>query len=169
MQKVTLHYLRPPSGLEIYEQVLLLDRPEVKVTLLPRHTRPDVRVDGEVILAEGAPVLWFMFPGEWHDIGRFYRADGTVTGWYANILTPVVFTPELWETTDLFLDLWIPARGPLRVLDLQEFQQAVAEEWLDAETAERAREEMERLKHAHREGTWPPPIVRTFDLDRSAR
>lgn len=162
MERVCIHYFRPPSGLEIYEQVLLLDRPDVKVTLLPRYTRADVRVDGDVILEHGAPVLWFTFPGAWHDLGRFCRADGTVTGIYANILTPVVFAADQWETTDLFLDLWMPADGPLRVLDRAEFEHAVAEEWIDARTAARAREELRRLQRAHDDGSWPPAIVRSF-------
>ena len=165
MDSVAIHYYRPPSGLEIYEQVLLLDHPDVKVTLLPRYMQPDIVVDGEVILERGAPVLWFTFPGAWHDIGRFYRADGTVTGWYANILTPVVFTEKEWETTDLFLDLWMPVQGSPRVLDQDEFENAVSEEWIDVETAARAREELSRLRAAHREGSWPPDIVRTFPLD----
>lgn len=162
MKKVVIHYYRPPSGLEIYEQVLLLDEPDVKVTLLPRYQGPPVRVDGRTILEETAPVLWFTFPERWHDIGRFHRADGSVSGLYANILTPVVFEDDYWETTDLFLDLWMPPDGALRVLDEDELEHALAEEWLDHDTAARAREELAGLLRQHAEGGWPPKIVRTF-------
>ena len=51
-------------------------------------TRPTV-VNGRAVLEPGAPVVWFTFPGRHHDIGRFHTADGTFTGCYANILTPV--------------------------------------------------------------------------------
>lgn len=162
MKKIVIHYYRPPSGLEIYEQTLLLDEPDVKVTLLPRYAGPPVEVDGRAILEEAAPILWFTFPERWHDIGRFHRADGTVTGLYANILKPVVFKDDQWETTDLFLDLWMPANGDPRVLDEHEFEHALSEEWLDRETAARAREELARLLQLHAEGRWPPEIVHRF-------
>lgn len=169
MAEILIYYHRPPCGLEIYRQVLLRESPEVKVTLLARYTQPTVRVGEQILLEQGAPALWFTFPGAWHDIGRFHRADGTVTGLYANILTPVVFAPGRWETTDLFLDLWIPPGGPLQVLDEEEFARAVADGWLDLERAKRAREEVARLQEAYREGSWPPSIVRSFRFDPRAR
>lgn len=168
MKNIVIHYYRPPSGLEIYEQLLLLDEPDVKVSLLPRYLGPPVRVDGQAILEATAPILWFTFPELWHDIGRFHRADGTVTGLYANILRPVVFREDHWETTDLFLDLWLPADGAPRVLDEDEFERAITEEWLDPETAARAREELARLLRLHAGGCWPPEIVRSFHFQPDA-
>lgn len=165
MKRVAIHYHRPPSGLEIYEQWLLHDAPDVKVTLLPEYRGRTVRVSGRAILDVGAPVLWFTFPERWHDIGRFHRADGTVTGLYANILTPVLFENDHWSTTDLFLDLWIPEEGPPHVLDEDELLTALAEDWIDAKTAARAREELDRLRADHARGAWPPDIVRTFRFD----
>ena len=35
-------------------------------------------------------MVWTTYRGDvWHDVGRFHLADGTFTGYYANILTPV--------------------------------------------------------------------------------
>lgn len=163
--KVRIHYHRLPDRDEVYEQLLVLDAPEVKVTYLPRYTAGALRVGDETILEEGAPILWFTFPDSWHDIGRFHRADGTFTGLYANVITPVAFEPDRWETTDLLLDLWLPRAGTPRVLDEEEFEHALAEGWLDPETAARARDELLSLEEAYRAGSWPPAIVRTFDLD----
>jgi predicted RNA-binding protein associated with RNAse of E/G family len=43
------------------------------------------------------------------------------TGYYANILTPVRFhSPLDWETTDLFLDVWLDADGSATLLDEDE-------------------------------------------------
>ncbi len=166
MSRVRIHYHRPPAGLEVYEQILLHDGPDVKVTLMPSYPQPTVRIGAQILLEEGAPALWFTFPGAWHDIGRFHRADGTVTGLYANILTPVEFRPEGWETIDLFLDLWLPEQGEPLVLDREEFERSVTEGWIDREAAARAREEIERLQASYRRGAWPPKIVRTFPFER---
>ena len=71
-------------------------------------------------------VIWFTFPDTWHDIGRFHKADGEVTGLYANILTPPHFEDRFtWHTTDLYLHLWIPAgRRAIEVLDRDQFEDA---------------------------------------------
>jgi predicted RNA-binding protein associated with RNAse of E/G family len=166
--QVTILYRRPPHGLEVYTQELLLDTDEVKVTLLRRHSGPTLRIGGRVALEEGAPALWFTFPGAWHDVGRFHRADGTVTGWYANICTPVEFRPDGWETTDLFLDLWWPPDGTPQVLDEDEFAHAVREGWISPPWAARAREEMDRLLREAREGRWPPAIASRFEIPTDA-
>ncbi|NIP82533.1 MAG: DUF402 domain-containing protein, partial [Gemmatimonadetes bacterium] len=71
-----------------------------------------------VVLDTGAPAVWFTFPGAWHDIGRFHTRSGTYTGAYANILTPVQFLDErTWETTDLFLDVFVGLDGTVHLLD----------------------------------------------------
>ena len=116
---VQIHYLRPPDRREIFEQRLLLDAAAVKVTLAENVPfDPPIQILGEVALEAGSDAVWFTFPGLWHDIGRFHRADGTFTGIYANILTPPVIEESgVWETTDLFLDIWVNARDEFTVLD----------------------------------------------------
>ncbi len=129
---------------------------------------PSLRIAGRVVLERGSDVVWFTFPGRWHDIGRFHRADGTFTGIYANILTPVVRPePGVWHTTDLFLDVWLPPDEEPRLLDEDEFEEARARGWIDRATAERARAEAERLLEAARKGTWPPAVVRSWTLPRA--
>jgi predicted RNA-binding protein associated with RNAse of E/G family len=134
-----------------------------------------VCVEGEVVLEEGSDAVWFTFPGTWHDIGRFHRADGTFTGTYANILTPCTFEAGgIWRTTDLFLDLWIPAtegtgdQGRQKILLLDEAELRDAEErgWVNAETARTARAEARRLMAAYDRGEWPPRIVSEWTRER---
>jgi predicted RNA-binding protein associated with RNAse of E/G family len=112
-------------------------------------------------------VVWFTYPGRWHDIGRFHRADGSFTGYYANVLTPVLMTGDRWETTDLCLDVWLGADGRVELLDEEEFAEAVERGWMDAPTARAARHEAEALAEAARAGAWPPPEVRAWDLARA--
>jgi predicted RNA-binding protein associated with RNAse of E/G family len=166
---VQIHYRRPPAREDVYEQKLVHDSAEVRITLARKiGVRGPLVVDGEVALEAGSDVVWFTFPGKWHDIGRFHRADGTFTGVYSNILTPPVFEPgEVWRTTDLFLDVWVPPSGRPRVLDRDEFEEAVQSGWIDGATSARALEEVERIVAAAAAGAWPPGIVQEWTLGRA--
>lgn len=170
---VHIHYRRPPDREDVFVQGLLLDAPDVKVTFQPATPIPGpVRVDGRTILEPGSPVVWFTFPGAWHDIGRFHTADGRFTGLYANILTPcrlhaVGSGPPLeWETTDLFLDVWLDPAGRSRLLDEADLDRALERGWVAPSTAARARREATRLL-GEAGSAWPPPVVREWTLDRA--
>ena len=153
----------------MFRQHLVLDRDDVKVTLATDLSfEPPIRIGEQIALETGSSAVWFTFPGAWHDIGLFHRADGTPTGTYANILTPPQMEPGgVWRTTDLFLDLWIDHQGALSVLDRDQFDEAVAAGWMDAGTAASALQEVTRLTAAFDEGTWPPPVVVEWPLHRA--
>ncbi|GMV05591.1 MAG: hypothetical protein AMXMBFR53_18680 [Gemmatimonadota bacterium] len=164
---VRINYRRPPNRLQVFEQRLVHDGADVKVTLAEDMPyEPPMRIEGAVVLELGSDVVWFTFPGIWHDIGRFHRADGTFTGLYANILTPPVLNDGAWETTDLFLDVWMAPDGTTLLLDEEELDEALGRELVDRETAARAREEARRLLEGARAGTWPPAAVREWTLER---
>lgn len=168
---VRIRYRRPPDREDVFRQHLLLDRDDVKVTLavgveLPRP----VRAEDSVILEPGSDAVWFTFPGRWHDVGRFHRADGRFTGLYANVLTPPRIRPDhVWETTDLFLDVWIAPGQEPRVLDREQFERAREAGWIDADTAGRARDEVESLIDGWERGAWPPPEVERWTLERARK
>ena len=124
-------------------------------------------VDGEVILESGSSIVWFSYPGLWHDIGLFHRRDGAFTGYYANILTPVLMDGTRWDTTDLFLDVWLGVQGEPTILDEVELVEALEAGWIDQDTAGRAREEAAALVAAARTGSWPPHEVRVWTLERA--
>lgn len=164
---VRIHYRRPPDRLQVFEQHLVHDGGDVVVTLAENMPyQPPMRIEGEVVLELGSDVVWFTFPGAWHDIGRFHRADGTFTGMYANILTPPVMEGNEWDTTDLFLDVWIARDGTVMLLDEDELDEAVGRELVDPDTAARAREEARRLVEGALHGAWPPPVVHEWSLKR---
>lgn len=168
MTNVTIHYRRPPAREDLFIQRLVARSSEVVITYMDRTPLPrPVRAGEEVILEPGAPAVWFTFPGLWYDIGRFHLADGTFTGFYTNILTPVEFSdPLTWATTDLFLDHWLAADGSSILLDQDEFEHAVREGWIDSELARTARAEASRIEDAVGNGEWPPPIVSEWPLER---
>jgi predicted RNA-binding protein associated with RNAse of E/G family len=166
---IRIHYRRLPDRDTVFEQILLHETDECSVTFLASTAlaRP-LSVGGAPILEPGSPVIWFTYPGRWYDIGRFHLADGTFTGHYANILTPVRMEGGRWFTTDLCLDVWAAADGPVRLLDEEEFAEAVEREWMDAATAGEARGTADRLLRAAVEGRWPPRDVLGWDLARAS-
>lgn len=166
--RVAIHYTRLPDGLRVYDQRVVMARPDVVVTLSePMELAEPMMRDGSVMLEGGSLALWFTFPDTWHDIGLFHRADGTFTGLYANILTPPVMEGPVWYTTDLCLDIWVAPRGSAVVLDEDEFDGAVAEGLMDPQTASRARAEADRLVTLAGSGAWPPDVVREWSLPRA--
>ncbi|TVP49115.1 MAG: DUF402 domain-containing protein [Gemmatimonadales bacterium] len=181
--EIRIHYLRPPDRRTVYRQQLVHDDGRVKITLarnLPFE--PPLRIQGQVALEQGSDAVWFTFPGAWHDIGRFHRADGTFTGIYANVITPCVFEPGGdWETTDLFLDLWFPALPPASaepgptsppvpfLLDAEELNEAEAAGHLSPRLAQAARAEARDLLGRAAAGSWPPPIVHAWTRGRALR
>jgi predicted RNA-binding protein associated with RNAse of E/G family len=166
---VDIHYRRLPDRVAVFRQRVVHQDDSVVITLLPAAelSRP-VAVRGRSVLERGAPVVWFTYPGLWHDIGRFHLADGTFTGFYANVLTPVETRGDTWRTTDLCLDVWLGADGTLELLDQAELEDAERSGWVDPATAGRAREEAEQLMRSARTGGWPPTHVHEWTLERAA-
>jgi predicted RNA-binding protein associated with RNAse of E/G family len=170
MNSVAIHYHRPPDRDQKFHQRVVARTDEYVVTLLEAAELPrPVVVEGRTVLEPGAPVVWFTYPGRWYDIGRFHLRDGTFTGVYANILTPVQMQGSRWDTTDLFLDVWVGNDGVVRVLDEAEFAEAVERGWIDAPTATAAREHAETLALAARQGVWPPEHVGEWTLEAARK
>ena len=146
----------------------MLERQEVIVTLAEAiNLDIPMIIDGRVALEPGSAVVWFTFPGAWHDIGSFHRADGTFTGFYANVITPLKIEKHVWYTTDLYLDVWVTPNGTAKPLDEDEFEEAISHRLIDQPTADRAREEATRLLGEARRGVWPPPIVKEWTLEQA--
>jgi len=165
---VHIHYRRLPDREQVFRQVVLEDAGDYVVTWLPAAGLPKpVMAGGRTVLEPGAPVVWITYRNRWHDVGRFHLADGTFTGVYANVLTPVEMDGGRWTTTDLCLDLWSGADGTLVVLDEDELRAAEAERWVTPELASRARDEAAALLQAARAGRWPGPEVHEWTLERA--
>lgn len=167
--RIRYEYRRPGKPVTTYEQWLLLDRPDLKVMLLDAFAGDPLRVAGALALEPGAPIIWFVFPEKWHDVGRFHLADGTFTGWYTNLTTPIVMDGTKWSATDLFLDLWTPAQGKSVWLDEDEFEAAFRAKRLDAATRSRALNERAMIDLQVAGGDWPPPATRDIDLAQARR
>lgn len=166
---IRYRYRRPGKPTTVYDQWLVLDRPDLKVLLLDAYAGDPVRVAGTTVLERGSPIVWFVFPETWHDIGRFHLADGRFTGWYTNLTTPIEMTQAEWSAGDLFLDLWTPVSGPSVWLDEDEFEAAFKAKRLDAATRRRALNERAIIDLQVASGDWPPPVTRDIDLAQARR
>ncbi len=123
---------------------------------------------GEIVLDSGYWAVWFLFKDRPFDVGRFYRPDGTWTGYYADILEPVRWEgadpTTLEPIIDLFLDLWIAPDGRYVVLDEDEFAAAASRGSLTREQTVHARSVLQNLLGATERGEFPPAVVKEFRL-----
>mgnify|MGYP001299161176 CR=1 FL=1 len=168
---IDIHYLRLPNQEHIFSQYLIWEDINVKITFASNlDFELPMLIDGEVVLEKGSEIIWFTFPGAWHDIGLFHGSNGILTGTYANILTPCVFEDiSTWHTTDLFLDVWIDTNGKILILDEEELKAAEAQGWITEKMAARARSEALSLKRQAESGLWPPAVVHEWDLVRARK
>ncbi len=164
---IRFEYHRPGKAATVYEEQLVLDRPDVKVLLQREYVGDDVRVGGTVTLETGAPIVWFIPVGAWHDIGRFHLRDGTLTGWYTNLSKPVEFDGDTWIGHDLFLDLWQPVIGKAVWLDQDEFDDAAGTSLIDHGTRKRTLNEKTLIDLQVSLGRWPPMIARDINLEQA--
>ena len=164
LHKISYEYRRPGKATTFYDEWLVLDRPDVKVLLLDPYEGETVAVQGTPILESGAPVVWYVYPDRWFDVGRFHVRDETVTGWYTNLCRPPILEGDHWIGNDLFLDLWQPVGGPSQWLDTDELTDAIRARLIDVPTSKRIQNERTLIDLQLRQGTWPPPITRDVDL-----
>lgn len=167
---VVIHYHRPPDRTDRYEQLVIAETSQWTATYMPSValSRP-VMAGDRMILEPGAPVIWFSYPGMWHDIGRFHLANGEFTGVYANILTPVEMDGNRWETTDLCLDVWLGSDGAVELLDEEDLAEAERQGWIEEALARKAREHAAELMFDAARGVWPPEHVYEWTLERVRR
>jgi predicted RNA-binding protein associated with RNAse of E/G family len=167
--RVRIHYHRPDRGTTVFEERLVLDRPDVKVTLLAGYDGPDAFAGDRLILAAGAPVVWFVYPRLHRDVGRFHLATGAFTGWYTNLRGPIRMVGSDWYCTDLFLDHWLPADGsPGAWLDEDELvaaRDAGLVSAADLALVARERAALESRLPAE----WPPTLARDLHLEEVRR
>lgn len=163
---IELEYRRPGKATIVYREWLVFERPDVKVLLLEAYDGAPVTAGGTLIQATGAPIVWFVFPERWYDIGRFHVEGDAFTGWYTNLCRPPEFHGNRWIARDLFLDCWQPADGAPLWLDEDELADAVTAGTIDRATLKRIDNERQLLELQLRQGDWPPRVTRDMDLQQ---
>lgn len=159
-------YRRPPDRVDTYVQELLLDEPDLKLTLQVQPPRaPTIDVTGGVTLGPGSFLLWYLFPRQPFEIGAFHDRDGRLVGHYVNLVRPSTPAGARWTIEDMVLDIWVAPRSPARVLDELELEEARRRNWLSGADAKAARGVLDDILARIESGAWPPEPVRRWPLD----
>ncbi len=127
------------------------------------HPKNTLVYRGEEVIADGYRAIWFLFKDQPYDIGRFYRPDGSWTGYYVDVLAPVRWQGAEAETleplVDLFLDLWIAPDGSYEVLDEDEFEEALRLGHITDVQAEHARRVLHDIVDRVQTADFLPDVV----------
>lgn len=122
-------------------------------------------------MGSGYDVIWFLYKGRPYDIGRFYRPDGTFTGYYVDILEQVHWeghdSRTLQPIVDLFLDLWITPEMEHRLLDEEELEEATRSGAVTERQRQHARTVAAELTSRIEAGVFPPPEVTRYAQEPS--
>ena len=166
-RRMTFDYIRHGGKRTAFDAAVLhADR---ELIVLSHDARPSRALfhAGEPVIENGYSVVWFLYKNRPFDIGRFYRTDGTWTGYYIDILEPVQWTEDdphtLKPLVDLALDVWLAPDASFQVLDEDEFRDAVRTGELTRSQASQARSTLTELVERIRNDTFPPAAVRDFD------
>lgn len=167
--EVTFTFVRPPARRISLNALLLSAADDTVVVAHEASPSRPLRYRDETVVDRGYWAVWFLFKGRPFDVGRFYRPDGTWTGYYVDVLEPVHWEGSdpttLRPIVDLFLDLWIAPDGSHAVVDEDEFDAAVRQGHLAPSQATHAQAVLHELIEATQRGVFPPEMVKAFRVE----
>ncbi len=169
MRPLILRIVRPGIGVSELTNELLEEASDVVVSSFTfRAARPLV-VDGAVVMAEGYRCLLFELLQENFEVISVFDHGELLTGYYVNLNSePRPFVGG-YEITDWFLDIWAFPDLRYRVLDVDEFDAAVAAGVLPPADAAAARSVLARVERDIVALAFPPARVRDYLRKERAR
>ena len=154
----------PQKTIEVQTTLLFEDEGILVVRSQLINPSKDLVVDRKTVLEKGFSAVVFEFRRRYYGIAKIYDKNKNFTGFFCNINTPIERFEDGYKTTDLFLDLWVyPDGTKYIVLDEDEFEEALKENWLDEKLARKARETLGQLIEMVKEKKFPPKFVKDFD------
>lgn len=162
MAEVRIEYIRPGKDRTIFvEQLVSLDTVCLKTykTLPPEVEQSLTRAlvaDGLIAPHQHAvSIAKTYFFQQNFDLLEFYDQNGGLLGYYSDIGTPLASTRDGFTMTDWFLDLWLDPHGRMLELDVDEFEEAVAQKLLSRPESDQARRTFDRLIEEVNKGIYP--------------
>lgn len=162
MTVIKIEYIRPGKDATIFvEELISMDSRCLKTfkTLPPEIVAPLTRkllADGLIAPHQKAvSIAKTYFFREHFDLLEFYDQQGDLLGYYSDISTPLTKTRDGYTMTDWFLDLWLSPEGKLIELDVDEFEEAVAQKLLSDSESDRALRTFNRLIEEVNQGIYP--------------
>ncbi len=164
MGTLELIYKRLPNRVNHFRQKLLYEDSSVIVTTQQLKPSSSIAIDGKTVLDNGFTAVWFVFANLWYDIGKIYDLQNMFTGYYCDIIMPMHRAENHFEITDLFLDLWVTPDGAYQIQDNDEFEEAIANDWIEPDLADKARRALRNLIAEVESGVFPPKIAADWEL-----
>ncbi len=106
-----------------------------------------------------ASMCKYQFFREYFSIIEMRDVNGDLLGYYCDLCTPLHEENGIFIVTDLLLDLWISPGGTPSVLDMDEFESAVASGELEPALEEQACKTVRRLLKEVAEGKFPSTYI----------
>jgi hypothetical protein len=160
---IRIEYIRPGKETTFYEEnfvsqddLCLRTRktlPPDIVERLSRALQKQKLIGAEQSAALITKAYFFTEP---FNLLAFYERDGTALGYYSDIGEPLLqLTPDTFQMTDLYLDIWLFPDGRLLELDWDEFEEAIQKQVITTTQADLARNAMKRLVAEVEQGIYP--------------
>ncbi len=159
---ITVEYIRPGKETSYYEEDVLVENDEYLKTFkrlpdeiddrLTRSLRENHFIAPDEYCACVTKVYFFQ---EYFNLLSFQDAHEGLLGYYSDIGTPLVKTPDGYQITDWFLDIWLSPDGTLFELDEDEFEAALAKNLLNDSESQIARTTFNRLIGEVKAGIYP--------------
>ncbi len=165
--EVTIKYIRPGKDVTEYVEDLIFENNQCIKTFkqFPTHISADLtqslRKNGFIsdnLITTCITKTYFFH--EHFDVLQFQNEQGETLGYYSDVGTPLIKTSSGYQMTDWFLDIWLSPDGTLFELDIDEFEEALSKNLLNATDAEIARNTFSRLIHEVKQGIYPSAYLK---------
>jgi len=163
---LTFEYTRLPDNVVRWRHWKLHEDSEALVSAFHDPDLPRPLMAGDEVIVEGSfSGISYNFWDKWFNVISVYDERMEFRGYYSDILTPIKKTWTLVTTTDLFLDLFMFPDGRWKVVDEDEFEEALAKGLMDDGIARSARTALDEISKRAEAGDWPPEIVKRVPSD----
>ena len=166
-KEVRIQYIRPGKDVTEYIEYLVEENeqyiktykyfPSEIVESLTQSLRKNGFISNDRITTSLTKIYFF---DEHFDLLLFRDEQGEILGYYSDIGTPLIITANGYEMTDLFLDIWLSPDGTLFELDIDEFEEALSKNLIDASQAEIVRSTFARLIEEVKQGIYPHTYIK---------
>jgi hypothetical protein len=169
-ERVQIEYIRPGEDVTYYEEEFFAQDESCLRTF---KTLPeDISINlSNALLTQNligpgkrvGTISKLYFFNEPFNLLEFCTADGELLGHYSDIGEPVIqLSPNEFQMTDLFLDVWLFPDGRLLELDWDEFEEAIHQKLITPTQAELAQKAMQRLVEEIAGGIYPSRYIDHF-------
>ena len=161
-KEVRIEYIRPGKGVQQFTEDLVLENDLFLKTfkIFPDDVAENLTqslLDNGFITENQrtTAISKIYFFHEHFNLLQFLDENQQILGYYSDIGTPLIKTPDSYQMTDWFLDIWLSPDGKLFELDMDEFEVARSSHLLSEPDAEVALSTFTRLIDEVKQDIYP--------------